>query len=63
MNEEVETIDVEGGTNRFTDGARSMMYTTYSDVKYDKSKELNSSMTINPASQDEYERTIESLRG
>lgn len=42
---------------------RSMMKGNYEDHKLDKSNELNESMTINPASRDEYERTISNLGG
>lgn len=42
---------------------RSMMRTNYGDEKYDKSKELNASMTIAPSARDAYERTMHNIRG
>lgn len=42
---------------------RSMMKTDYQDVKFDKSNELNDSMTINEASRDEYESTLHNIGG
>ena len=42
---------------------KSMMKTNYSDVKLDKSNELNDSMTINEASRDEYESTLHNIGG
>ena len=42
---------------------RSMMPGSYNDSRLDKSKELNSSMTINESSRDEYESKLHSLGG
>lgn len=42
---------------------RSMMKGSYNDSRLDKSKELNSSMTINESSRDEYESKLHSLGG
>lgn len=42
---------------------RSMIKRDYSDVKLDKSNELNDSMTINEASRDEYEKTLHNIGG
>ena len=42
---------------------RSMMKSSYGNVKVDKSKELNDSMTLNEKSRDEYESTIHTLGG
>lgn len=44
-----------------TNETRSMMKGSYNDVKLDKSSELNSNMTINEGSKDEYESTIHSV--
>ena len=43
--------------------AKSKMKSDYGDVKLDKSKELNDSMTISEASRDEYESTLHILGG
>ena len=40
---------------------RSMMPGSYNDSRLDKSKELNSTMTINESSRDEYESKLHSL--
>lgn len=42
---------------------RSMMKTNYSDNKFDKSSELNESMTLNEGSRDEYEKTLHNIGG
>ena len=42
---------------------RSMMKGSYNDSRLDKSKELNSTMTINESSRDEYESKLHSLGG
>lgn len=42
---------------------RSMMKTSYNDVRTDKSNELNDSMTINESSRDEYENAIHKIGG
>ena len=42
---------------------RSMMKSNFSDVKLDKSKELNDSMTLNEGSRDEYESKIHNIGG
>ena len=44
-----------------TNETRSMMKGSYNDVKLDKSSELNSNMTINEGSKDEYESAIHSV--
>lgn len=42
---------------------RSMMKTSSGDIKVDKSKELNETMTINEGSRDEYESTLHNIGG
>lgn len=42
---------------------RSMMKSTYGDVKLDKSEELNESMSVNNSSQDEYTRKLHNIGG
>lgn len=46
-----------------TNATRSMMKSTFGDVKMDKSSELNDSMTLNEGSRDEYENTIHKIGG
>lgn len=46
-----------------TNETRSMMKSNYQDNKFDKSNELNESMTINEGSRDEYESTIHKIGG
>lgn len=43
--------------------ATSKMKSHFGDIKLDKSKELNDTMTINESSRDEYEKTIHSIGG
>lgn len=46
-----------------TNETRSMMKSDYGEVKADKSKELNDTMTLNEASRDEYAKTIHNIGG
>ena len=42
---------------------RSMMKSSFNDLKLNKSNELNESMTINESSRDEYEKTLHNIGG
>lgn len=46
-----------------TNTMRDFMKTSYGDEKYDKSKELNTSMSIDAQGNDEYNNKIANLNG
>jgi len=46
-----------------TNETRSMMKSNYGELKADKSKELNDTMTINESSRDEYAKTLHNIGG